>query len=107
MALTRSRDPDPEELDELELRSRELDNKIAELEVLPEQLELEIREREETLPPPEDLAERERQRHFEEQATRGEIRNERRTQGRSLLLMFLLLTATAAVISWIVRLAHG
>lgn len=105
MALTRSRDP--EELDELELRRRELDDQIAELEVLPEQLELEMREREETLPPPEDLAERERQRHFEEQAARGQIRNERRTQGRSLLLMFLLLTATAAVISWIVRLANG
>lgn len=105
MALTRSRKSG--EVDELELRRREIDERIAELEGMPEQLELEMREREETLPPPEDLAERERQRHFEEQAARGQIRNERRTQGRSLLLMFLLLTATAAVISWIVRLANG
>ncbi len=103
MVLTRSRKS--KEVDELELRRRELEQKIAELEGVPEQLELEMRESNETLPPPDDLAERERQRHFEEQAARGQIRNERRTQGRSLLLMFLLLAATAAVISWIVRLA--
>lgn len=103
MTLTRSRKS--KEVDELELQRRELDERIAELEVLPEQLELEMRESSQTLPPPDDIAERERQRHFEEQAARGQIRNERRTQGRSLLLMFLLLAATTAVISWIVRLA--
>ncbi len=105
MTLTRSRKS--KEVDELELRRRQLEEQIAELEGMPEQLELEMLESERTMPPPDDLAERERQRHFEEQAARGQIRNERRTQGRSLLLMFLLLTATAAVISWIVRLANG
>lgn len=105
MAVTRKRIP--KEIDELELRKRQLEEQIAELQGVPEQIEMELLESNTTLPPPEDLEERQRQRHFEEQAARGQIRNERRTQGRSLLLMFLLLTATAAIISWIVRLANG
>jgi hypothetical protein len=98
----RGGDPDLASLDEAQ---RELDAKIAELAALPEQLELEIREQERTLPPPEDLEERRRQRDFEERAARGQVRNERRTQGRSLLLLFLLLAATAAMIAWVVKLA--
>jgi predicted nucleic acid-binding protein len=90
-----------------ERQRRDLEEKIAELQNVPEQLELEMRESDQTLPPLEDLAERERQRHFEEQAARGQIRNERRTQGRSVALMILLLAATAAVTSWIIQLAHG
>jgi len=100
----KSRGGDPE-LASLDEAQRELDAKIAELAALPEQLELEIREQERTLPPPEDLEERRRQRDFEERAARGQIRNERRTQGRSLLLLFLLLAATAAMIAWVVKLA--
>lgn len=102
-----TRRPKAKELDELEQKRREVEARIAELERLPEQLELEMLESETTMPPPDDLVERQRQREFEEQAARGQIRNERRTQGRSLLLMFLLLGATCAVISWIVRLAGG
>lgn len=96
----------PDELDQLADASRELDEKIAELEALPSQLEMELLERESTIPPPDDLIERDRHRRFEEQAARGEIRNERRTQGRSLLLMFLMLGALAAVILWIIELAN-
>ena len=107
MPSSRKRTARPEELDELDVRRRELDEKIAELESVPEQLELEMMESERTLPPPDDLAERQRVAYFEEQAARGQVRNERRTQGRSLLLMFLLLTATTAMVFWIVRLANG
>lgn len=99
----RSVDPDLEPLDEAQ---RNLDARIAELEALPEQLELEMLEQERTMPPPEDLEDRRRQRDFEEKAARGQIRNERRTQGRSLFLMFLLLAATAAMIAWVIALAQ-
>lgn len=98
------RKPD-DELDQLNDASRELDQRIAELEALPNQLELELIERESTIPPPDDILDRDRHRRFEEQAARGEIRNERRAQGRSLLLMALLLAATGALISWMIQLA--
>lgn len=100
---SRAVDPDLEPLD---LAQRELDAKIAALEALPEQLELEIREQERTMPPPEDLEDRRRQRDFEEKAARGQIRNERRTQGRSLFLMLLLLAATAAMVAWVITLSQ-
>ncbi len=102
MARKQSRD---EQLDQLADASRELEEKIAELEALPSQLELELIERETTIPPPDDLVDRDRHRRFEEQAARGEIRNERRAQGRSLLLMFLMLGAIAAIVSWVIELA--
>jgi len=94
------------ELELLAERQREIDARIAELEALPEQLELEMIEQERTMPPPEDLEERRRRLEFEERAARGQIRNERRTQGRSLLLMFLLLGACAALVSWVLQLAE-
>ncbi len=94
------------EVDEFDEAQRALEEKIAELQNLPRQLELEMIEAETTMPPPDDIIDRQRQRAFEERAARGEIRNERRTQGRSLLLMFLMLAATLAVVSWVVTLAN-
>ena len=96
-----------EDLDQLELERRQLDERIAQLQKLPKQLELELAEQQTTLPPPDTLGDRERRKRFEEQAARGEIRNERRAQGRSLLMLFLLLSATTAMILWIVALANG
>ena len=103
--MPRSSSADEPGLDEILKAQQELDEKIAAAAAVPEQLELEMREKETTIPAPDDLAERERQKRFEDQATRGQVRNERRTQGRSLFLLLLLLLATAAMISWIVRLA--
>lgn len=93
------------DLDLFDEKQREIDARIAELEALPEQLELEMREQETTMPPPEDIEERRRQREFEERAARGQIRNERRTQGKSLILTVLLAAACAALISWVITLA--
>jgi hypothetical protein len=104
--MTKSRKARDTKLDPLDEAQRELDAKIAELKALPQQLELEMIEQERTMPPPEDLEDRKRQRDFEEKAARGQIRNERRTQGRSLLLMFLLLVATAAMVAWVITLAQ-
>lgn len=104
--MTKTRTRKSEAVDEIEEARRALEEKIAALEQLPKQLEMEMLEADRTMPPPDDIVDRQRQRDFEEKAARGQIRNERRTQGRSLLLMFLLLSATAAVISWIVTLAN-
>ncbi|MFM2242617.1 MAG: hypothetical protein RLZ97_1472 [Verrucomicrobiota bacterium] len=97
----------PDELDLFDQETRKLEEQIAELARLPEQVEQEKKERDSTIPPPDHLAELERRRRFDEQAARGEVRNERRAQGKSLVLMLLLLTATLAVLSWIVRLASA
>lgn len=103
--MARSSNNDDPGLDDILRAQQELEERIAAAQAVPEQLELEIKEKESTIPAPDDLLERERTKRFEEQATRGQVRNERRTQGRSLLLLFLLLLATAALISWIVKLA--
>jgi hypothetical protein len=103
--MARSSNNDDPGLSDILKAQQELEDKIAAAQAIPEQLELEIREKESTIPAPDDLVERERAKRFEEQATRGQVRNERRTQGKSLILLFLLLLATAALILWIVKLA--
>lgn len=103
--MVKTRTKPNSDVDEFDEAQRALEEKIAELQELPKQLELEMIEAETTMPPPDDIVDRQRQRDFEARAARGEIRNERRTQGRSLLLMFLMLGATLAVITWIFTLA--
>ncbi|MEM1083727.1 MAG: hypothetical protein AAGI48_06355 [Verrucomicrobiota bacterium] len=105
-ALIRKSRPAGSETDSFDEAQREIDTRIEKLKALPQQLELEMQEQERTMPPPEDLEDRRRQRDFEEKAARGQIRNERRTQGRSLFLMFLLLGATAAMVAWVITLAQ-
>lgn len=104
--MTKSRKARDIDLDPLDEAQRDLDAKIAALKALPQQLELEMIEQERTMPPPEDLEDRKRVRDFEEKAARGQIRNERRTQGRSLIMMFLLLAATAAMVAWVITLSQ-
>lgn len=100
----RKRPVDPE-LDDLDEARHQIDSRIAELENLPKQIELELLDRESTLPPPDDSDFRARQRRFEERAARREIRNERRTQGRSLTLLVMLMCACFALASWALKLA--
>lgn len=106
--MARSADipPDPE-LAELAARERELLLRIAETAAEPERLRREAEERAATLPPPDDLADRRRRIDFENKASRGQVRNERRAQGRSLLLTVLLLTAIVSLVAWVVKLAQA
>lgn len=106
MRLSRSLADDPalEELRALEERERQLREQIANASAAPHKILLEAQEQAATLPPPDDLADRRRLREFEEKASRTQIRNERRTQGKSLLLLVLLLVATAWMVSWVVKL---
>ncbi|QJE95090.1 hypothetical protein [Luteolibacter luteus] len=95
---------DLEELRALEERKRALEEQIQSVSAQPEKILREAQEQMATLPPPDDLADRRRLREFEEKASRTQIRNERRTQGKSLLLLVLLLTATAFLVSWVIKL---
>jgi len=106
MRLSRSLADDPtmEELRALEEEERKLREKIQDASSVPEKILREAEEQAATLPPPDDLADRRRLREFEEKASRTQIRNERRTQGKSLLLLVLLLAATAMLVSWVLKL---
>lgn len=106
MRLSRSHADDPamDELRALEEEERKLREKIQNASSVPERILREAEEQAATLPPPDDLADRRRLREFEEKASRTQIRNERRTQGKSLLLLVLLLAATVAMASWVVKL---
>jgi ferric-dicitrate binding protein FerR (iron transport regulator) len=97
-------DADLEELKALEERKRALEEQIQNASAQPEKILREAQELASTLPPPDDLADRRRLREFEEKASRTQIRNERRTQGKSLLLLVLLLIATAWLVSWVITL---
>jgi hypothetical protein len=107
MRLSRSHsDNEPADLEELEaIREieRRLEAQIRNASAEPEKILREAQEQAVTLPPPDDLADRHRLRKFEQVASRGQVRNERRTQGRSLLLLLLLLTATAMLAAWVIR----
>ena len=64
-------------------------------------------ERESTIPPLEEIREREARKRYEETVSRGEVANLVRTQNRSLLLLFLLVTAACTLIWWGMRVMQG
>ena len=106
MAITKRRKKQVAEGPDLfDDQMRQCEERIAELQNLPEKMRAEQLERERTMPPPDGMEERRRLKKFECQAARSEIRNERRSQGRSMLMLMLLLFATAATISWVVSFA--
>ena len=99
--------PEDEDLDALHRAEADLDAQIAELTNLPDRLKRQREDLAATLPPPDDFEDRERQRVFEERASRGKIRNERKAQRKSLLLLLLLLIATASLVAWGLSLMKG
>jgi hypothetical protein len=95
-----------EEDDEL-LALREKERKLVqahqEIVKLPAKLEREKRERESTMPPMQEITERQAINHFERNLSRGQIENVLRTQRRSFMLMALLLAATVLMLAWAYR----
>lgn len=74
---------------------------------LPRRLALELKERESTMPPLAEIADRKRRREHEETVSRGEAKNILRDQNRSLMLLFMLMTATSALVWWGLKLMQG
>ena len=90
--------PSPDELSEL-------DTEIAKYESLIENAPLKLleqRERERnTIPAPDDLEDRRRERRFYADLSKGQIINERRYRTRNTVLFVLLAAATVSVCWWI------
>ena len=96
-----------QELLALRQSEQELMRRQKEFADLPRKLAAEMLERERTMPPLPESAERKRRREHEENVSRGEAKNIVRDQRRSLVLLFLLLTATATLIWWGLQLMQG
>ncbi|MFT3991460.1 MAG: hypothetical protein QM680_08610 [Luteolibacter sp.] len=95
------------ELQELLKEQALLEAQAREIADRPRRIEMEKRERESTIPPLTDIDERARQKKYEEIVTRREVVNVRRDQGRSVMLLCMLLMATASLIWWGLRLMEG
>lgn len=97
--------PEGPNLDSLSARERELQDKIAQLKDYVEHAPERERKAQEdllnTLPPPAEIQERERERRIRDQMTRGELKNEKRHQAKSGFLLSLLIIATLAIGLWI------
>lgn len=95
------------ELDLLRETEQQLLQKQKEFAEIPKKLAAEIRERETTMPPLAEIEDRKRRLAHEEMVSRGEVANILRDQNRSLMLLVLLLAATASLIWWGLKLMQG
>lgn len=84
----------------LERRQREFDETRR-------RIDHERKESESVMPPMEEILDRTRRKRHEEIVSRGEIANIRRDQNRGLVLLVLLLAATASLVWWSLRLIQG
>jgi hypothetical protein len=94
--------PLKEELELDAVRELELDlfQRAREVEEHQKRMQLERAERESTIPPPDDIRERQERRKHEDAVSRGDVKNILREQNRSLFLLVTLSAATAALIWW-------
>lgn len=94
-----------ENLAEIEREKEALQAKIDELQSFlkeaPEKLRREEQERLQTMPAPDELTQRRRENDFSNRLTKGELKNERRHQARSLVLFVFLFSAIICVSFWI------
>lgn len=95
------------ELDEVLVKQQELQNRLREFERSRKEIELTRAENERTIPPLREITERERWRQHEQLVSRGAVANARRDQNQGLLLLFLLIAATSALVWWGLRLMQG
>jgi hypothetical protein len=95
------------ELDELIQREQELVRLQNEYAKLPQKLAQEERDRQNTMPPLEEIEERKRRKNHENTISRGEATNIMRDQSRSVLLLIALLAAIGSLVWWGVKLMQG
>lgn len=84
----------------LEAKIKELESFIAEA---PEKMQQEHLDRLQTMPAPDDIVQRQREKNFAYRLTKGEIKNELRHQARSALIFVLLVIAIIIVSLWVYR----
>ncbi len=94
-------------LDELAKQDAELQQKIKDIqsfiEDAPDKLQQEEDDRIRTLPAPDEISERRREKEFFDRLSRGELKNERRHQARNGVILVLLAVAITAVSMWIYK----
>jgi hypothetical protein len=88
------------ELDEVLEKQQQLQNRLREYERNQREIERTRAERECTIPPLEEIEARMRWRRHEQVVLRGEVANVRRDQTHGLLMLFLLIAATCALVWW-------
>jgi len=98
--------------EDLELQQiREAEQQLLRLEQecakIPKKLAQEQKDQECTMPPLAEIEDRRRRKFHDQMVSRGEVTNILRDQNRSLVLLFLLLTATGSLIWWGVKLMQG
>jgi hypothetical protein len=95
------------ELRQLQQQDQELLRRQQECAAIPKKLAQELKERECTMPPLAEIADRTRLREHDLIVSRGEVANILRDQTRSVLLIILLLTATGSLVWWGIKLMHA
>lgn len=95
------------ELDLLLEQELELVQRSKQFEDNQKRIELERAERECMIPPPDDLEIRRKMKVHYAAVSRGEIKNTRKDQSQSLLLLFMLIAATCALVWWGWNLMQG
>jgi ferric-dicitrate binding protein FerR (iron transport regulator) len=95
------------ELDQLRETEQQLMQREREFSENRKRLAQERIERECTMPPLEEIQARMERKRHEDFASRREVKNERRAQTRSLMMLLLLITATCTLVWWGVKLMQG
>jgi adenylosuccinate lyase len=95
------------ELDALRDAEQQLLLRQQEFAEIPKKLAQELKERECTMPPLAEIEDRRRRIEHDQIVSRGQVSNILRDQGRSVLLLVLLLAATASLIWWGLKLMQG
>ncbi|MCP5533568.1 MAG: hypothetical protein H7A49_01045 [Akkermansiaceae bacterium] len=96
-----------DDLNQLEFEEQRLMLRAKEIAENRQRIAEERIERESTIPPLEEIREREARKKYEETVSRGEVANLVRTQNRSLLLLVLLVTAACTLVWWGLRVMQG
>lgn len=95
------------ELDALRETEQQLLQRQLEFAEIPKKIAQELKERECTMPPLAEIEDRRRRIEHDQIVSRGQVTNILRTQGRSMLLLVLLLAATGSLIWWGLKLMQG
>ncbi len=89
-----------------ELISSQIENLEQFIEKAPQRVKDEIERQRSSMPAPDDMRERARERDFYQYYSRGQTQNERRYQARNTVLFVLLSTALLATCWWIYAELH-
>ena len=89
-----------------ELISSQIEHLEHFIERAPQRLQEEIERQRNSMPPPDDMRERARERDFYKYYSKGQTQNERRYQARNTVLFVLLSTALLATCWWIYAELH-